>query len=56
MTFLAGIVPSSQIAEAQAGDITINVTERTNLASEDPNNSSRIGNLVGDLGDSFTIG
>ena len=58
-TILAGIIPGSQVAEAQAGDITINVTENINLESEDANNPSRIANDVGNfspIGDLLTIG
>ena len=60
-TILAGIVPGSQIVQAQAGDITIHVTEKISLESNDPNNSSQIANNVGvgdvsPIGDVFTIG
>ncbi len=44
----AGIIPGNQQADARAGDIIINATDKVSIAGE-VNSTSAIGNIVGDL-------
>jgi filamentous hemagglutinin family protein len=53
---LAGILPGTQLPEAQAGDIVVNATEKVTINNQDSNVATGIDSSAGDSTDLFTQG
>jgi filamentous hemagglutinin family protein len=53
---LAGILPGTQLPEAQAGDIVVNATEKVTINNQDRNVATGIDSSAGDITDLFTQG